>query len=95
MINDFLDKLKYLVKNHSDRNDEIKWYFFGSYLKCNPGLSDIDLLIVYKSEEKLPNLKTDLEQLELQYPLDITFLNENEEKELDFINTVNAVRFNK
>ncbi|MDK2843058.1 MAG: hypothetical protein PWQ17_2565, partial [Anaerophaga sp.] len=31
MINDFLDKLKYIVKNHSDKNEEIKWYFFGSY----------------------------------------------------------------
>jgi len=92
MVSNFLNKIDELTQNHSNINENIRCYLFGSFLINKIGFSDIDLLIVYKSSKSLNSLKTDLEYFELKYPIDITFLSEEEEKELDFINKVNAKR---
>ena len=94
MIKDCLAMLKQVAQNRLYIDDELKWYLFGSAAKEKHFFSDIDILIIYKSRINLDTLKTQLESIELKHPLDIIFLSEKEEKELNFVNTVHGIRIN-
>lgn len=60
-------------------------YLFGSLLSDRGSISDIDVLIVYDSEEGLAAVKSQLEALALCAPLDLFFMSQGEERFLNFI----------
>ena len=66
-------------------------YLFGSILKSKKNFYDIDILILYECKEELHQKKSDLEKLSIYYPLDIYYLTFEEEKELNFIDSVMAI----
>ena len=68
-----------------------KIYLFGSILKCSSCASDIDLLVVYNKGEIIESLKINLSELSLRYPLDITYMTANEERQFKFIENQGAV----
>ena len=78
-----------VLKSYS-YSDDI--YLFGSILKNKNVIYDIDLLILYESQDELLKKKNDLNQLSVYYPLDIYYMSLDEEIELDFINKVGAVQ---
>lgn len=67
-------------------------YLFGSILKNKKVINDIDLLILYESQDELLEKKSKLNELSVYYPLDIYYMNLDEEIELDFINRVTAIQ---
>ncbi len=78
-----------LLKSYS-YSDDI--YLFGSILKNKKVINDIDLLILYESQDELLEKKSKLNELSVYYPLDIYYMNLDEEIELDFINRVTAIQ---
>jgi len=83
-----LSSLFYLIK----RLPNNKCYLFGSLLQENKKLkSDIDILILYKNENEPKIIREKLDPILLSFPIHITFLTYEEEIELNFIKTVNAV----
>lgn len=69
-------------------------YLFGSALVNNANVADVDLLVVYQSEEDLPLVKTELSKVAKCFPLDITYMSKSEQLELDFIRTQKAKKIN-
>lgn len=78
-----------ILKSYS-YSDDI--YLFGSILKNKNVINDIDLLILYESQDELLEKKNKLNELSVYYPLDIYYMSLDEEIELDFINKVSAVK---
>lgn len=71
-------------------NEEIcpkgtKWYLFGSCLNGDPKAKDIDILVVYSSPKSVKEIRKRIQPLELQRPMDIIYMSEDEERELSFI----------
>ena len=60
-----------VLKSYS-YSDDI--YLFGSILKNKNVIYDIDLLILYESQDELLKKKNDLNQLSVYYPLDIYYM---------------------
>lgn len=60
-------------------------YLFGSLVSDRETISDIDVLIVYDSEEGLAEVRSQLKALALCAPLDIIFMSRGEERFLNFI----------
>jgi predicted nucleotidyltransferase len=65
-------------------------YLFGSILKTKQLVSDIDILIVYRSGEDISSIKEALTPVALRFPLHITYMSESEERRFDFIKEQNA-----
>jgi predicted nucleotidyltransferase len=65
-------------------------YLFGSILKNNLCPSDVDLLVVYDSQEDLRKIKDVLIPLEDDYPIDLLFASTEEEQELQLIKVMGA-----
>ena len=69
-----------------------KVYIFGSILKQDCHSNDIDILLLYSktSPEMLRNVSQIIENIEQKtsYPLDVTVLSFEEEKELHFIDSL-------
>lgn len=78
------------ISELSERNPSIKIYLFGSSLQIGLFQSDIDLLIVYNRPEEPMILRMKLKKIINKLPIDLIFLTQEEERELDFINKVNA-----
>lgn len=72
-------------------NISIDIYIFGSSLHSKLP-NDIDVLIVYNCEDKLPYIKNAFIALSLEYPLDIYYVTYAEVDELDFINKTSAFK---
>lgn len=66
-------------------------YIFGSALYSNMP-NDIDILIIYGSEDELLYIKNALSYLCLLYPLDIYYMTLIETQELNFKIKTNAVK---
>jgi predicted nucleotidyltransferase len=65
-------------------------YLFGSILKADPHVSDIDILIVYLEEEDILPIKKAFMPVALRFPLHITYMTESEKRRFDFINEQGA-----
>ena len=65
-------------------------YLFGSILKAKHLVSDIDTLIVYRSEEDISSIKEALKPVALRFPLHVIYMSESEERRFDFIDEQNA-----
>lgn len=66
-------------------------YIFGSSLHTKMP-SDIDILIIYSSEDQLSYIKNAFSSLGLLYPLDIYYMTLTETQELKFIVKTGAVK---
>jgi predicted nucleotidyltransferase len=82
-----VDIVLIILKSYS-YSDDI--YLFGSILKNKNLINDIDLLILYESQDELLEKKRNLNELSIYYPLDIYYMSLYEEIELNFINKVTA-----
>jgi len=60
-------------------------YLFGSVLGDQEAISDIDILVVYDSEEGLVEVSSSLMTLALFAPLDIIIMSADEERFLNFV----------
>lgn len=60
-------------------------YLFGSVLTDQPTISDVDVLVVYDSEDAIAEVKAHLSTLELFVPLDVLFMSSSEERHLNFV----------
>ena len=58
-------------------------YLFGSTLREDAVPSDIDVIVVYRKGVDISTLKAKLNALSIYYPLDITYMTESEERELN------------
>lgn len=67
-----------------------KVYLFGSILQGKPCISDIDILVVYDSEDGLSELKNKFLNLGLNVPIDLIYMTSNEERYLNFVVRENA-----
>ena len=60
-------------------------YLFGSILKDKPSISDVDILVVYDSEDGLAELKKNFLFLGLTAPIDAIYMTSSEERYLNFV----------
>ena len=60
-------------------------YLFGSVVNHEAEASDVDILIVYRTREELPSIREWISPHALRFPLDVTYMSETEEIELNFI----------
>ena len=86
---------KEILDSISKFNNPENIYIFGSFIHNKKKFNDIDILILYESELELLSIKGEIENISICYPLDVYYMTFEEEKELDFINIVNAIRIKK
>ncbi len=60
-------------------------YLFGSVVNHEAEASDVDILIVYRTREELLSIREWISRHALRFPLDVTYMSETEENELNFI----------
>jgi predicted nucleotidyltransferase len=60
-------------------------YGFGSYFRNDKHYQDIDLLIVYTQLDELELIKNLSKELINSYPIHLTIMSQEEEKEVNFI----------
>ena len=65
---------------------------FGSALHRKLPYSDIDLLIMYQTEQALKEIQIELESIHLELPVDVIYMTPCEERELDFIQNQGCVK---
>ena len=64
---------------------DAEWYLFGSLLQAQQQAIDIDILILYRSDDTAEMIRDELREVTLRFPVHLLFLSEHEEAELDFI----------
>lgn len=68
-----------------------KVYLFGSALKGDVNIRDVDLLVVYDEKTDIISVKKSLELVKKIVPMDITYMHTSEEVEFCFIQNQRAV----
>lgn len=71
-----------------------EFFLFGSILNKDALSSDIDLLVIYQSENDPSIIRHELKPLCMNYPFDLTFMTVSEELELNFIMRTKAININ-
>jgi predicted nucleotidyltransferase len=66
-------------------------YLFGSLLTGHATISDVDVLVVYDSEDGIAEVKVHLSKLGLFAPIDVLFMSYSEERYLNFVEEQGAV----
>lgn len=64
---------------------QVKIYAFGSILWKSSNISDVDILVVYKSGTHLLGVKKAIDSVGRMIPLDALYMTTEEEMELDFV----------
>lgn len=70
---------------------DAEWYLFGSLLQTPKQAVDIDILILYRSDDTAEMIRDELREMTLRFPIHLLFLSEHEEAELDFIDSERCV----
>lgn len=70
---------------------DAEWYLFGSLLHTPHQAIDIDILIIYRSDDTAEMIRGELGEVTLRFPVHLLFLSEHEEDELDFIDSQRCV----
>lgn len=68
------------------------WYYFGSILSDKTSIGDIDLLVVCDRDEDCQRIRLELAPICSRFPIHLQLMTVAEEKEVDFIRTVNAIK---
>lgn len=63
----------------------LKIYLFGSTLRAKAVWSDIDILVLYESEEDRITARDSMSHICMHYPIDLILMSFQEEEEFDFI----------
>ena len=66
---------------------DAEWYLFGSLLRAPQQAIDIDILILYRSDDTAEIIRGELREVTLRFPIHLLFLSECEEAELHFIDS--------
>jgi predicted nucleotidyltransferase len=75
----------------SSHSPTASWYLFGSLAKQAELPGDIDLLIIYKNDSDAIALRELLAEYGRRNPLHLMLLRDDEEKELHFVESEQAV----
>ena len=70
---------------------DVKWYMFGSFLKAPDQANDIDILVVYRSDNTADIVRRELREVATRLPIHLLFLSESEEAELQFVDSQRCV----
>lgn len=70
---------------------DVEWYIFGSLLRAPQHAVDIDILIVYRSDDTAEIIRSELREVALRFPIHLLFLSKCEEAELQFIDSQRCV----
>jgi len=84
-IEDISSELTRIANKVNKQVPNLSWYLFGSVIDQPKKANDIDLLVIYRNKSDPKIVRNGLYEVPPRYPLHITFLSENEEKELKFI----------
>ncbi|HIF9391827.1 TPA: nucleotidyltransferase domain-containing protein [Photobacterium damselae] len=85
-----LVELKMAGVELKQRHLGIKFYLFGSILQSGRITNDVDILVIYDGPEEPAHVREVLHDLSHRYPLDLYFMTNEEESDLDFINRTSA-----
>ena len=80
--------LAWVVRRLSESKDafnDIEVFVFGSVQRREPPHADIDLLVTYRSTAQLKQVQLVLKEMGSELPLDVIYMHQEEEKELDFV----------
>lgn len=81
----FLSDLSTLVALAEKYSSKLALYIFGSTSKGVANPNDIDLLVIYESDEDIRNFRLESEQLDLLFPLHLIAMTTAEESHYRFI----------
>lgn len=73
------------------RYTRLGFYVFGGIVSNRCWLNDLDLLVVYKDIADIEGVRSELDDLSLRVPLDITYMHFDEERELNFVSRQRAL----
>lgn len=68
-----------------------RWYLFGSVLKEERPISDVDLLVICATSEDCSAVRFELSDACSQYPIHLLLMTSEEEREVSFISGTGAV----
>lgn len=80
-----------LKNNNYFLKSSAKIYIFGSLLWKKNAVSDVDIAVVSKSIFAQSSIKSVLHNLSFSFPLDVVYMSEIEERELDFLANQKAI----
>lgn len=69
----------------------VKWYIFGSLLRRPRQAADIDILVIYRSDDAAETIRRELREISIRFPIHLLFLSECEEVELQFVESQRCV----
>lgn len=69
----------------------LRWLLFGSILTSKRPVGDVDLLVIYVSDDEPTKVRRDLAPVTAQVPLQLLFMTAEEEIETRFIRNTGAV----
>ncbi len=70
----------------------LSWYLFGSTLKNISRANDIDILITYNQDQESTMIREHLKSFVFTLPVHLVLLTEQEELELEFVQTQGCKR---
>lgn len=70
---------------------DVEWYIFGSLLRVPQQAIDIDILIIYRSDDAAEIIRTELREIAIRFPIHLLLLSECEEAELQFVDSQRCV----
>ena len=83
-----MSELAWIVRRLSESKDafnDIEVFVFGSVQRHKPPHSDIDLLVTYRTTNELKQVQLVLKEIGTELPLDVIYMHQEEEQELDFV----------
>ena len=89
-LDEIRETLRRLAESYKPCASGVRWYLFGSSLREATLPNDVDILIIYESEEEPRLIRLHLADFLMQGPYHLTFLTLAEEAELGFIVTTGA-----
>lgn len=84
--------LKHIASSIASHVTEFEWYLFGSCLGPKAFPNDLDLLILYRTDEDARYLRSYFRSTVIPFPVDLLLLTSEEEVEFNFIETQSARR---
>lgn len=79
--------LKQEAAHIAEKVPDAVWYLFGSMLTRDATAADIDVLILYSADNDANTIRRNLARLCLSLPLHLFLVSQQEERELNFIET--------
>lgn len=70
----------------------VEWYLLGSFVANHPASSDIDILVVHPATVDARTVRAETRALCAQLPIHLLIMNEDEQRQLDFITSQRCVR---